>query len=445
MYIRTPKKYRGPQRRSVLNCGHVLRVMLWLTLIALIVVGLYFYQNSEQFRPVIDQIVGTAVVQMQGGVATLQAPPPTPTEDPLANITQGDNAWSVGNVGGALDAYMQIMPSVPNDVNIHYRVTMGLLTNGDDSEALAYAERTITADPFEAYGWAARALALYENNRDAEAITSALQALDLDDENVPAMAFLALAYYGVGRDQTGFSWAERAINADPDRFEGYYARAILYENSLQYLDPNAALADYQVAYDLAQQQNPALAGNAAVGIARVQERNGFATGDFEPAIATLEEVLQQNPSNTEALFRLGTIQRSRRGDPNQALPHFQNCVEVDPTNQSCLYWLGRTQNDLGNKTEALELFLTLVDEMGSTDGYHYYWAGQIHLDLGSCDIAGRYWSRGYSLVLNGSQASDTALVSSYEALPPCAGINSRTVPLPGDDAAQPTATPEAIG
>lgn len=229
MYIRTPKKYRGPQRRSIFPWR---RIFFLLVLFGLIAGSVFVYQNRATIQPQVMQLAATAAVEMQGGMATLQAPPPTATADPQAALTQGNNAWAVGNVGEALDFYEQVSEALPNDGDLYYRLTMGLLTNGDEREALDFAERTITADPFSPYGWAARALALSENDRDQEAITSALQALDIDDENVTAMAFLSLAYFGVDQDQTAFTWAERAIDQDPDRFEGYYARGVLYENSL---------------------------------------------------------------------------------------------------------------------------------------------------------------------------------------------------------------------
>lgn len=422
MYIRTPKKYRGPQRRSIFPWR---RIWVVLLMIGVIAGGIWVYRNRATIQPQVMRIAATAAVEMQGGISTLQAPPPTATADPAANLTQGNNAWSVGNVGEAIGFYTQIVDALPNDADLYYRVTLGTLTNGDERDALAYAERTITADPFSAYGWAARALALVENNRDQEAITSALQALDLDDENVTAMAFLALAYFGVDQDQTAFTWAERAINQDPDRFEGYYARGLIYENSLAYLNPDLAEADYRAAYDLALSQNPALLGDIAVGIARLQERVAFTNGtsDFTAAIATLEEVLQINPTNTSVLFRLGEIEYAGRGDFSRALNYYQSCLDIDQENTACVYRAGRAHNALGNSVEALELFSRLVDELGSTDAYHYYWAGQMQFALGDCALAADYWRQGYQYALTGPDANDSVIVPSYEALPDCANLN----------------------
>ncbi len=69
----------------------------------------------------------------------------------------------------------------PNDVDLYYRVTYMLVITssfGRDTarldEALAYAEKTINANPEKPQGWAIRAMALDWSGDPEKALASAL-------------------------------------------------------------------------------------------------------------------------------------------------------------------------------------------------------------------------------------------------------------------------------
>jgi len=415
MYIKTPKKYRGRQRRSVFSLW---RFLLSVGMLGLIIIGIGIYQNRAALQPQIDRIAGTLVSDIGERAATAAAPAPTATIDPTTRLVSGDNAWEQGDINGAIREYEAVIDSLPNDVAVHSRLTIGLATSGELAKALDYAERTVTADPLDASAWATRAFVLVQDERPREAIASALQALDLDPENAIAMAFLAYAYNNADQPQVANSRAEDAIELNPERFEGYWVRGIVREESL--FDFEGALEDYEFAYDLALVQNPALAGSVAVGIAQQQLRFALnSSGDYTAALNTLEGILESNPDHISALYWLGYTHFRYRGDPNQAFQPLQDCVEADPDNIACVYMLGRTQARLGDQVAAYELFDRAV-ELDTSFARHYWWAANMQVALGSCSSAAPYLETGFRMVMPGDLPADDEgvqeLIDAFDAL-----------------------------
>lgn len=393
MHIRTPKRYSRRSQRSVISCG---RIMLSLIMLALIVVGIGIYQNRTMIQKPVNDFAGGILSDMQARAATAAAPPPTATPDPSVNLITGENAWERGDVTSALIAYKQIIGSVPNDVTVHERMVAAMLTRGELSNALEYAEHTVTADPFSSDAWATRALALAWEGQGTNALASAYQALDIDSDNHRAMAYLAYAYWQLDQTDLAAARADDAIEMNPDAFEGYWVRGLVRENNL--FDFAGALSDYRTAYELALEQNPAMVGVAATGVARVLTTGFY--GDTEGAINILQSSTSVDPDNVEVLYYLGQIQFRDRGDYGQALEPLEECTIIAPENAGCWYFLGRTQDRLGNQAAALDAFERSIDN-GINSARAYWWAANMHVALGSCSDAVPFLETGYRMALPG--------------------------------------------
>jgi tetratricopeptide (TPR) repeat protein len=429
MYVKTPKRYRGAVRRSPFSCG---RYLLWLLMILFITIGVGIYQNRQLLQPRVDRVAATMISNLDAQMATMNAPTPRPTIDPATNLITGNNAWERGDITSALIAYEEIMPSLPNDVTVHQRATMGMLTRGKASDALDYAANTVTADPFDSDAWATQAFALAWEEQYTAAIASAYQALDITPDNGRALAFLAYAYWGNGQGELANSRASEALRVAPERWEGYWVRGLIRENTR--FDFEGALADYQAAYDYALEQNPAMAGITATGIARI-----YLSYDVPAAINILEEARAIDPDNTLVLYWLGRVQFQYRGDYGQAQTPLADCVRVNPVDTDCQYYLGRTLDRLGDQASALQAFTTAIDN-GTQSARTYWWAANMHVALGSCSDATPYLETGYRMVLPGDlPAVDegvTELEDAYDALLSTCRI--AIVPSNNNDA---TATP----
>ena len=99
MYLRTPKRYRSGNKRSLISTRRLLILML---LPLLIFLGMQVYNYRDIYEPVVRQAVFNIVGEMENGLATASAPTPMPTQDPAQRITFADSEWSRGAIEAAV-------------------------------------------------------------------------------------------------------------------------------------------------------------------------------------------------------------------------------------------------------------------------------------------------------------------------------------------------------
>ena len=305
MYLRTPKRYRvGKRPRRHLFSGK--RLFLWLLLALAIGTGIYVVQHETQFGPPVREFVAGVVEQAQGGIATLTAPTPPPTEDPGQQLARADEAWARGAIEGAVADYQGLASALPNDARVHFRVVLGLIMEGQIDEAVRAAENAITANPFSSDMWAVRAHALDRDGQTAKAISSAMQALSIDPENTRALAWMGEAYMSADRADLAQEAIGRALDMSPESVEANYADALL---QWQVLYDTALAADrFQTAFEAA----PNLPSVAV-------DRAWFEWGqqNYDVALELLTDVLELNPENLDALYAIAFLYYQAYGDPNQ--------------------------------------------------------------------------------------------------------------------------------
>ncbi len=401
MYLRTPKRYRQGQRRSIISFRWL---WLWILTPLIVFAGVQLYNNRESVSPQVEQIVTNLIDSAQDGMATAMAPTALPTQDPAQRIASASDAWARGAIDEAVEIYGGLLEAVPNDVNIHYLYTFGLAMSGKLPQALDAAEKTVTANPYSADAWAIRAMVLSWSGRSGEGIASALQASALagaDDvqSQSRAQAFLAEAYFDMGQYDRALSTVERALEINPESFEAHRVRSQIMQD--YQFDFETALEDSQTAYAIAPNL-PYL----AIDLAVLELREG----ETDAALATLREVVDLNPQNTRALWWMGTIYLNTVGDPNQASDYLTRCVEIAPDNINCQYSLGRTQIRLEQYTLAAESFEATV-RLGTTDPRHFWWAARAQVLTVGCPAAISYLQTGYLMAKEGD---DTTLIGDFE-------------------------------
>ncbi len=380
MQIRTPKKYRGVQRRSIVSCR---RLFVYLLLLLLIASGAALYLNRQVAAPIMQDAFNYLITEIENRAATLSAPEPTATHDPRNRLIEASNYWQQGALSRATELYQEIAPSTPNTVEVFRRIAIGLINASRYAEASQQAARAINADPFDADAWAIQAWALDWQDKPAEALAYALHALELDPQNSRASAYLAEIYHSLDQSQRAETLLDELLSQDPQSAEAYRARGLVNWDS----DYAAALADFYAAYELASNMNL-----IAVDIATIEKdlRN------FEPALEILQQTLEADPHNPRALFRLGEIQISRDGNFTQARLTLQDCIDFNPSYFHCHYMLGRANERLGETSAAAANFARAI-ELGSQEPRHHYWAGWSQIVLGNCSRALAYLEPGLQL------------------------------------------------
>ena len=386
MQIRTPKKYRGVQRRSIISCR---RLAFYLLIIALIAAGIGILINQDVFAPVVQEALYDVIQELEDRAATMSVPEPTPTIDPRNQLVEADNYWRQGALGTATELYREVAPSLPNSVEIFRRIALGLINSSRYDEATRFAERAINADPFSPDGWAIHAWALDWDLRSKDALASALHALELDPDHSQAQAYLAEIYLSLDQAERGEALVEALLEDHPDSPEAYRARGLIRQE-YRY-DYNGAREDFQTAYSLADNMNL-----FAVDIA-ILESN---LRNYEIALDFLNDVLEANPRNETALLLTGKGHWGAYGNPAQAQRYLQDCVDFNPENLNCQFWLGYMQNKLGSIEDASLSFEKAI-ELGSLNPQHYYWAGFSQILLGNCSRALAYLEPGLRLAVQG--------------------------------------------
>ncbi len=381
MQIRTPKKYRGTQRRSVIGCR---RLTFYLLMIALIAIGVSLVLNRETLAPVVQNALYEVIGSLEDRAATMAVPPPTPTVDPSNILVEANNYWLGGALDEATDLYVSIAESMPNSVEVFRRVALGLINGSRYDEAIDYGARAINADPFDADAWAIYAWALDWDRQATEALAKALHARELDPESERAKAYLAEVYASLGQAERAELLLADLLEANPDSAEGIRARGLLKWNRNDFA---GALDDFKTAYSLADNMS-----FIAIDIAVIEKD----LGNYETAREFLQQVVDADPYNPHALFRLGEIAVSYEGNPAQALRYLQDCVDLNPSYLHCHFMLGRAQERLGSIEDAAASFEQAI-ALGSDNPQHYYWAGYSQILLGNCPQAMAYLEPGLRL------------------------------------------------
>ncbi len=381
MQIRTPKKYQGRQRRSIIGCR---RLSFYLLMLALIAVGIGIVLNRETLAPIVQNAVYDFIGQLEDTAATMAVPEPTPTVDPRNSLVEANNYWLGGALEEATDLYTDIAESMPNSVEVFRRIALGLINESRYDEAVNYGERAINADPFDAEAWAIYAWALDWDKRATEALAKALHALELDPASSRAKAYLAEVYSSLGQAERAEQLLSDLLEAEPNSVEGIRARGLLKWSRNDF---TGALEDFKTAYSLADNMS-----FIAVDIAIIEKD----LGNYETAQEFLQQVVDADPYNPHALFRLGEIAVSFEGNPARALRYLQDCVDLNPGYLYCHFMLGRAQERLGSIEDAAASFEMAI-ELGSDNPQHYYWAGYSQILLGNCTRALAYLEPGLRL------------------------------------------------
>ncbi|MCA9909303.1 MAG: tetratricopeptide repeat protein [Anaerolineae bacterium] len=396
--------------------------------------GYQIYQQRETMRPQVEQAISGVVNAVGGGIATAVAPTSTPRADPTERLSAAEGAWTTGAIEEAVSAYEDILPDVPNDVNVHYRVALGLLMDGRDADGLEAAEKAVNANPYSTDAWAIRSFALTENLRPEEGIASALQALNLDNESARATAYLAYAYFEANQIDRAETTVDRALELDPESPEAYFVRGYINHYSRFLLDD--ARDDYLTALQYA----PNFI-DVQINLSWLD----WAVSNYEESRTRLLALIELNPNNLDALYALAFVTYQAFGEPQQALDLMERCVGIDPENRACLYYLGNIQRGLSLNAEALETYRNLI-AVGTDDPRHYLAAARAYLDsAGDCRSAVDLLQQGLVLERSASEPNADRLASFDELLQTCGAAEadlSAGTPGVEDLAATPESTPQ---
>ncbi len=369
MNLRTPKRYRKAGRRRLFSLR-----WCWLYLLTpvVVVIGAGIWQIRDMLRPPIEQALANQLRVVEEQLATRQAPTPTATDSPVNYLAIANAAYQRGAMEEAIENYALAAEGMPNDVALHFRLAHLMITNEQEEEALAVAEKAINADPYSPLGWAIRGMALDWTDQYGRAIASLLRALELDPNSAVAHAFLAETYTDMGEVERAFQAAERALELDPTDFN--VQRNYGYVLQWGYGDFEGAI-DY---YERALQLEPSRA-YIAFSLADLYYRNQ----DIQAEIDLLRQVIDRNPENATAHYRLAVALVRDLGEYEQAREVLERCTAIAPEKVSCLSLLGALQLREGEYNLCARTLERAV-RAGSRSAQDYLYAGICYTVIDDC-------------------------------------------------------------
>ncbi len=390
MYLKTPKRYTGRQRRRLFNLR-----WWWLYLLTpiVVVIGAGIYDQRDMFRKPLEDALFRQIASAESQVATLRAPTATPTESPFSYLEIADAAYERGAMDEAIANYRLAAAGLPNDVDVHFRLAHLLTTTGHGAEAIELAGQAVNANPYDPLAWAIQGMVYEWQGNIEQALPSLYQALKLDPQNAVALSFLAEAYIDMGKPAEAREAADQALELNPTDYNvqrnyGYVAE---YTGDLE-----SAVQAYERARQLAPMQSYIVFNLADLYIRQ---------GDYDTAVRLLRDVLDRNPENAEAYAALSRVLLTYVGEQDQAREAAERCIAIAPNNIACLSILGALQRAAGE----FNLCARTLDRAiaaGSTNALTYYYGGTCYIVIGDCTRAREILLEGLALATTTTTQTD---------------------------------------
>lgn len=405
---RPPRRHQGPRNDPF-------RILFYLLVIA---GALWVYFHQEEARAYL--FAGLPQAE-QATASTVQSSTPTPDINAALaeTVAQAEQAYQEGRLAQAIDLYRQAAEINPANVDYHFQIARLLLFNsamqyGDQrratlSEAEVAANDAITADPFNAAGYAILGKVYDWQNRPDQALSTIRQALDYDPNYAVGMAYYAEALVDLDRWDEALQTIEQALALAPNDVDVRRDYAYILER----------LGDYASAatqYETALRLHPNLPYlHMALGRAyRVLGRYTEAQDQFFAA-----QLIE--PGNPLIAFELGYTYESFVGDPATALQYYQRAVELDEAFGNAWLRLGALYFYSQSYAEAVAAYEQAL-ALGVTSGDLNYQLGFAYAQQGACAEAIPYLREAQVEAQDDQRILDI-IAQAYEAC-------SQTMPTP---------------
>jgi tetratricopeptide (TPR) repeat protein len=282
--------------------------------------------------------------------AARQAASGTPASETAALFEQGERALAGGRYADAQQSYERLRTLEPDRAEVHARLGLIYFQQGKFADAVPVLRRALALKPGLPNLDALLAMSLSEIGRHQEAVAALEQAFrqPAADRALRRLVGLHLqrTYTDLDRDADAVAVALELSRAYPDDPEVLYHTGRLFGN-YAYLQ-TTKLA--RVAPDSPWLHQAAGEANESQGL-------------FDQAIAEYRQVLAQVPKRPGIHFRIGRVllTRAARGNGDvaaeaEAAAEFEQELAIDPTNANAAYELGELQRKSGKLDEAIRYF-----------------------------------------------------------------------------------------
>ncbi|HEY8946152.1 MAG TPA: tetratricopeptide repeat protein, partial [Polyangiaceae bacterium] len=293
----------------------------------------------------------------------------------LVQSTHRELGRRTGKARASVDSAFAVAPE--NIVVLRARVD-ALRLSGDHDAAREWIKPIASqpADPENAYVLAA--LDLAEERPSWQAVIDRLETA-VSSEHAPGRAHAALVYALTRAGRLTEAEAELAkLEASPngalllDELRGFFRRHRqtaddgASEKAKVAVDPGKLGRPEPAQTDEPAPAAPAKTGDFRTLLARASE--ALRRGDVERAQSLYQQVLAQQPGNTEALAGLGDVAR-RRNDPAAASRMYERVLTENPNYVPALLASADQKWEAGDRKGAVALYRRVLEQAGSGSEY----------------------------------------------------------------------------
>jgi tetratricopeptide (TPR) repeat protein len=270
---------------------------------------------------------------------------------------------------------------------------------------------------------------LDDNDLDG-AIATFLEIVALYPDDTNSLRRLASLEYSAGRFEAAASRLESALKRDPDQPElafalgqirkatGDNAGAMEVFDQLDRQDPNYFDARIQIVAILESEDRleEALTEIESLRTFRPDRQLDFyaaglriSNGDFESGVVLLEGMLDGSDGDVEVYYQLG-VHYGTDGQVESALRYMQQVLEADPNNVNALNYIGYSWAEQGKNLAEAEELIRRALEIAPDDGYItdslgwvYYKMAEMLFEESRKDEAIRFLDRAQSRLVQAAE------------------------------------------
>lgn len=273
-----------------------------------------------------------------------QSPDDHATLFALAETQIGDE-----DLEGAIETLERVEESYPEDLESVKRLGYLLYDTGRFEEAGERFERVLARSPRDNDVAFFLGIVLRRENRNEEAIAAFSRIAAHHEYYADARTQLAAIHERAGRYEEALADVERAMGSEPTRELELYSATLRAK-----------------------------------------------AGDFDGAVAYLENLLEAAPEDDELLYNLGVVHAE--GDREaEALSYMERALAENPDNADALNFIGYTWAENGQRLDEAEAYIVRAIELRPDNGYIvdslgwvYYMRARPLMESGN-EAAGRKW------------------------------------------------------
>ena len=327
-----------------------------------------------------------------------------------ATFKAAEQALAAGRYAEAERLYDEVRKRAPTLAEAHAKLGVTYYQEGKFAEAVPVLKKALALKPGLPNLDALLAMSLSELGRDEEALPGLKKAFARTTD-LPLLRLVGLhlqrVYTGLGRDADAVGVALELSRRFPDDAEVLYHTGRLFANyaylqtmKLSRVAPDsvwmhqaageanesqalwdAAIKEYQQVLALAPRRPGLHFRIGRVLLAQAQQPDADSGSLTSQAQREFEAELQLDPTNANAAYELGEIQR-KAGQLEKAAEAFGVAVKAYPEFEEALVGLGRTLTALGHADAAVEL-LQKATTLSPDDDVAFYQLAQAYRAAGN--------------------------------------------------------------